>query len=149
MTPPEMLTLHNHSDRIPWVDFGGGTRVRVLHARPAEDFIVTQIQAAPGSETQLHRHLGPVFGWTNEGRWGHDRTFEYKPGTYIFEPPGVIHKFYAGADPVDAIFVSHGALEYIDPETLEVTNRLTVEATLNYYLQACEQQGLPRPDVLG
>ena len=148
MNPSVLMTLHNHSDDIPWVEFGGGTKVRVLHARPSEDFIVTQIQAAPRSETRLHRHLGPVFGWTNEGRWGHDLTYEYRPGTYVFEPPGVIHKFHAGNEPVEAVFVSHGVLEYIDPKTLEVTEKLTVEDTLNYYLHACDQQGLARPNVL-
>jgi 2,4'-dihydroxyacetophenone dioxygenase len=148
MDLPGLVTLHNHSSSVPWVDFDGGTRVRILHARPSEDFIVTQIHAPPGSESRLHRHLGPVFGWTNEGRWGHDHTFEYSPGTYIFETPGVNHRFYAGDNHVEAIFVSYGILEFINPETLEVSGSLDSAGTLNYYMEMCEKAGLPRPNVL-
>lgn len=149
MDLPGLDTLHLHSNEIPFVDFGTGTKVRILHARPSEDFVVTQIHADPGCSQQLHRHLGPVFGWTVEGRWGHDHSYEYRPGTYIFETPGVIHKFHAGDKPVNAVFVGYGNLEYIDEATLEVTKAVTSAGILEYYLQMCEQAGLPRPNVLG
>lgn len=148
MDLPGHATLHLHSDTIPWVDFGGGTKVRILQARPSENFVVTQIQADPGCSSKLHRHLEPVFGWTVEGRWGHDHTYEYRPGTYIFETPGVLHKFHAGDKPVNAVFISHGILEYIDEATLEVTAALDSGAVLNHYMQMCEQSGLPRPNIL-
>ena len=148
MNPAELVTLHLHSDSIPWVDFGGGTSVRILHARPSENFIVTQINADPGSESQLHRHLGPVFGWTVEGRWGHDRTYEYRPGTYIFETPGVLHKFLGGDQPINAVFMSFGILEFVDEDTQEVIQSLGPEAVVQHYMQKCEELGLGRPNIL-
>ena len=148
MGHPDLDTLHLHSDTVPFVDFGKGTKVRILHARPSENFIVTQINADPGCSSELHRHLGPVFGWTVEGTWGHDHTYEYRPGTYIFETPGVIHKFHAGPDPVNAVFVSYGVLEYIHEETLEVIASISSAEVLENYMQMCEKSGLPRPNVL-
>jgi quercetin dioxygenase-like cupin family protein len=148
MNQSDIVTLHLHSQDVPWVAFTGGTDVRVLHARPDDDFIVTQIMAPPGAESELHRHLGPVFGWTNSGRWGHDKNYEYRPGTYIFETPNVIHRFHGGDEPTDAVFVSYGMLERLDPDTLEVYKRLGPTEILAGYFQACEEQGLPRPNVL-
>tara|TARA_R110000782_G_scaffold127769_1_gene219382 strand:- start:28474 stop:28923 length:450 start_codon:yes stop_codon:yes gene_type:complete len=144
----DLTTMHIHSDNIPWIDFLGGVPIRILHARPKEDFVVSQIRARPGSESGLHRHLGPVFGWTVSGHWGHDRNYEYRPGTYIFEPPGVIHKFLAGSEPVDAVFISHGTLEQIDPITLEVSQTVSPTAYLENYMAACEKAGHGRPDIL-
>jgi len=148
MNPPDFVTLHIDSEDLPWIKFVDGVQVRILHARSSEDFIVTQIKASPGAESGLHRHLGPVFGWTVSGHWGHDRNYQYRPGTYIFETPGVIHKFLAGAEPVTAVYISHGALEQIDPETLEVTQTITPTDYLNHYLAACEEAGMPRPEFL-
>jgi 2,4'-dihydroxyacetophenone dioxygenase len=148
MEPRDFSTLHIHSDEIPWIEFVTGVQVRILHARPSEDFIVTQIKADPGAESGLHRHLGPVFGWTVSGHWGHDRNFEYRPGTYIFETPGVIHKFIAGSEPVDAVYISHGALEHIDPQTLEATQSISPTDYLEHYLASCEKAGYARPNFL-
>jgi len=148
MNPKEFETLHLHSDTIPWVDFGGGTSVRILHARPSENFVVTQILAQPGSESQLHRHLGPVFGWTVEGHWGHDRNYEYRPGTYIFETPGVLHKFLGGDEVINAVFTSFGVMEYVDEASLEVTAQLDPAAVVQHYMQKCEEMNLARPNIL-
>jgi quercetin dioxygenase-like cupin family protein len=148
MDSSHLATLHLHSKDIPWVDFGDGANVRILHARPSEDFVVTEILANPGWESKLHRHLRPVFGWTLDGRWGHDRTYEYRPGTYIFETPGVIHKFYGGDKPVNAVFVSYGSLEFIDENTREVIQSLAPEMIVKQYMEACEKTGVGRPNIL-
>lgn len=148
MNQNDFSTLHLHSDDIPWIEFFDGVKVRILHARPAEDFVVTQIQSSPGAESGLHRHLGPVFGWTVSGHWGHDHNYEYRPGTYIYETPGVIHKFLAGSEPVDAVFISHGTLEQIDPNTLEPTQSISPTDYVENYLAACEKAGMGRPNFL-
>lgn len=148
MNPNDLSTLHIDSTDIPWVSFFEGLQVRILHARPEEDFVVTQIKASPGTESGLHRHLGPVFGWTVSGHWGHDRNYEYRPGTYIYETPGVIHKFLAGDEPVDAVFISHGILEQIDPETMEVVQTISPQEYVDHYLAACEKAGLGKPAFL-
>jgi 2,4'-dihydroxyacetophenone dioxygenase len=145
----EYDTLHLHADDVPFVTFQGATKTRVLHARPDEGFVVTQILAPPGDKSALHQHNGPVFGWTNRGTWGHDDRFEYRPGTYIFETPGVPHRFHAGPDEVDAVFVSFGTLDMLDPQSGDVVATLTAASALEAYLQGCEAAGLPRPNVLG
>jgi 2,4'-dihydroxyacetophenone dioxygenase len=141
-------TLHFHSEDIPWVRSGSGTQIRVLHARPDEGFIATQFRAEPGAETGLHRHTAPVFGFTTLGRWGHDRRFAYHPGTYIFETPGVVHRFLNGPEPTEVFFVNLGDIEQVDPSGSCVVGRTTPRDTLLTYLERCESAGLARPNLL-
>jgi 2,4'-dihydroxyacetophenone dioxygenase len=141
-------TLHRNCDDLPWTPAGEGLEQRVLHARPDEGFVVVEIKAQPGVRGALHRHLAPVLGFTRSGRWGHDESFDYRPGSYIFETPNVLHRFLTGSEPVDAFFVSYGDQEVVDPDTLEVLARLDVRTQLAGYFAACEDLGQPRPNVL-
>src|SRR5207244_3274258 len=97
----------------------------------------------------LHRHLGPVHGFTSEGRWGHDTSFDYRPGSYIYEVPGIIHRFMSGPDgSVQAFFVEYGGIEAIDGGAFEPLVMLGVEERVTLYFNACEAAGLLRPNIL-
>jgi quercetin dioxygenase-like cupin family protein len=143
-------TLHLSADDVPYVQTSPAApvRTRVLHARPDEGFVVMQLHASPGVVSSLHVHHGPVFGWTTEGRWGHDDGFAYRPGTYIFETPGVQHRFMSGPDDVEALYVLYGTVDMIDPDSGEVTGTHGPADVVNGYLRACEEAKLPRPNVL-
>jgi 2,4'-dihydroxyacetophenone dioxygenase len=144
-----LKTLHIHADDLPFVEFESGIKTRLLHARPQEGLVVTQIQASPGIVGRLHRHLEPVFGFTTRGTWGHDTDYKYRPGTYVYETPGVVHRFLAGPhEPAEAIFVSHGNLEWFDPETLEVVGVATPQVMLDAYVTKCAQLGHAAPSLL-
>jgi hypothetical protein len=97
----------------------------------------------------LHRHGGPVYGFTSEGRWGHDTNFDYRRGTYVYEVPGIIHRFMSGSDgPVQAFFVEYGGIEAIDEESFEPIVMLGVKERVALYFDSCEAAGLPRPNIL-
>lgn len=148
----DYATLHVSSSDVPFASVLGidaPMSTRVLHARPSEGFIVTQMRARPFGKSALHVHHAPAFGWTNSGMWGHDEHFGYVAGTYIFEAPGVPHRFFAGPEPVDAFFVTYGDVHVLDPETNEVTDVLSPSTLLERYLEACEECGVIRPNVLG
>jgi quercetin dioxygenase-like cupin family protein len=154
MSPGEAMlgidyeTLHAPLDSVPYTTYSNGTKTRILHARPEEGFLVSQIVAPPGVTYSLHRHNQHTFGWTNAGEWGHDTTYPYRAGSYIFETPGVPHRFYAGGDsPADVVFVVFGSVDYLD-DGGELIKTVTTEDVARIYFEDCERQGLPRPNVL-
>jgi 2,4'-dihydroxyacetophenone dioxygenase len=140
-----LKTLHINTEEIPFIEFLPGTETRLLQVRPSEKLVVTHIRAQPGAVSALHRHPSPVYGWTIQGQWGHDQQFEYRPGSYIFETPGVIHQFLAGPVVTEAVFISTGDLEFIDPETLEVRATATPQQILDQYMAKCEAIGIKPP----
>lgn len=143
-----LKTMHISCDDVPYVEMEAGLEYRMLQARPCENLAVTQIRAQPYASSQLHRHVAPVLGYTTMGSWGHDRSFEYGPGSYIYETPGVLHRFLNGPELTEALFISLGDMEYVDPETGEVIQSLSAETMVVAYLEGCEAAGRPRPNVL-
>lgn len=137
-----LKTLHVHTDDLPFVEFTPGTETRLLQVRPSEGLVVTHIRAQPGTMSALHRHPSPVYGWTVSGQWGHDHQYLYRPGTYIFETPSVIHQFINGPTVTEAVFVSTGDLEIIEPESLEMVAAATPQQILDQYVAKCEQIGV-------
>jgi 2,4'-dihydroxyacetophenone dioxygenase len=132
-----MKTLHIDSDELPFIEFEPGVEGRVLHVRLDEAVVVTQARSQPGVVSPLHRHPEPVYAWTLRGAWGHDQRFLYRPGTYVFETPGVAHRFFCGPEVAEAVFITTGNIEWLDPETQEVTRVSTPEARFKAYVQAC------------
>lgn len=141
-------TLHLATEDLPWAPLAEGMETRIIHARLEEGYLATQVRAHPGVVSQLHRHGTPVIGYTTKGAWGHDRRFEYRPGTYIFETPGVLHRFLNGPNVSEVFFNSHGDIEMVDPETKEVVSTLTPADRVAAYFSMCEELDLPRPNVL-
>jgi 2,4'-dihydroxyacetophenone dioxygenase len=142
-------TLHIHSEEIPYIPAAPDMEIRILHARAKDDFYVTQLRAQPGCVSGLHRHPfnKGTGGFTLKGSWGHDHQYLYRPGTYIFETPGVIHQFLNGPEETEVVFFGDLAAEFVDPETLEITGIVNAEAIINKYLEHCEDRGI-RPHFL-
>jgi 2,4'-dihydroxyacetophenone dioxygenase len=143
-------TLHISADDVPYVASAPGAPVkqRVLHAKPDEGFVVLELNANPGVVSTLHVHNGPVFGWTTAGTWGHDQDFSYKPGTYIFETPGVKHQFMSGPEGAEALYVVYGRIDMVDAESGEIMSSHGAADVVAGYLRACEENNLPRPNIL-
>lgn len=149
MTQTLARTLHVDTNDIPWVPSGvEGADQRLVQSRLEEGFVVTQFRAQPGIVSGLHRHRAGVLGYTLKGRWGHDRRFEYSPGTYIFETPGVLHRFMNGPDVSEVLFINFSVIEMVDPSTKEVIATITPQDTADAYFTKCEELGIPRPNVL-
>lgn len=147
MTP--LWTTHVDCDVIPWLAIAPGLEQRVLQVRPDENLIVTQSRYQPHFAHGLHRHLGPIHGFTLAGAWGHEEgVFPYYPGVYLYEPAGVIHRFFNGPEVSQAMFVNFGDIELLDPETREVVRRDNAASQLKRYLENCEAAGLDRPALL-
>lgn len=142
-------TQHALLDDYPWIEMSPKIETRVLQARPDDHMIMIQTRAHPGAISMLHRHLGPVFGLTQKGAWGHHPSeFPFRPGSYICEPLHELHRFHNGPDISETFFVYHGDVEIMDDSGKEVLGRSNAATLLAHYFQQCESRGLPRPNVL-
>src|SRR3546814_3365398 len=81
-------------------------------------------------------------GFTLKGAWGHDEQYLYRPGTYIFETPGVIHQLLNGPEESEILFFGDLALDFVDPETLDVISVVTADKIIDKYLQKCAEKGV-------
>jgi 2,4'-dihydroxyacetophenone dioxygenase len=140
-------TAHVHGDELPWVS-GGNVTFRLLLARPEENLIVTHWRSKPNVASGVHRHLGSVLVYTLAGTWSHrPDVMDYRPGSYVSEPVGAVHQFFAGPTEVEAVGYSFGDNETIGPDG-EVTGRETFKDKLDLYYRLCETQGFGRPKIL-
>lgn len=137
-------TLHIHSDELPWIATGPGMETRLLQARVKDEFYVSQLRAQPGCESGLHKHpfKRGAGGFTLKGAWGHDHQYLYRPGTYIYETPGVVHQFFNGPSVTEVLFFGDLVVDFVDAETLRVTERLPADVLLRRYLERCEEVGV-------
>ena len=152
MTMPGVTeAVHLGADDIPWVELGDGSLMRLLQVRICEGLWIVHTRFNPGYEVQTHKHTGPVWGYTNSGAWKY-KEYDYvnRAGSFLYEPAGSIHTLMVPPDTVgmtDVWFQIYGANLNLDPDgNIDlVTDASTV---LRSYMNRCEQQGLPRPNVV-
>ena len=142
-----VTTLHIDSTSVPWVQ-DGGARYKLLQARESDNLVVTHFRTAPGTASGIHRHLAPALLYTIEGTWSHrPEIMDYSPGTYVCEPVGALHRYIGGPDWVEAIEFSFSDNENFNAEG-EMISRTTLKDKVERYFMLCEEQGLPRPNIL-
>ncbi len=141
-------TLHVDIEDLPWVETRPGMELRYIHSDASKGINVIQLRAQPWVKSELHRHLGFVFGITTRGAWGHDpKEFGYKPGSFICEP-NEVHAFFNGPEISEAFFISGpgGMVDYDDAGN-EVVREQNSKDGMQWYLDQCEAKGLPRPNI--
>lgn len=140
--------VHIGADELPFVDIGGGNKLRVLQVKEREGLWVVQNVFQAGFELQTHRHTGPVWGYTVSGAWKY-REYDYinRAGSFLYEPAGSVHTLSCIEDQTVVWFHMYGANLNLDGKgnVESVTDGAT---TLAAYVALCEAQGLPRPAVL-
>ena len=140
--------VHIGSGDIPWVEIGGGNKLRVLQVRPTEGLWIVENIFQTGFAVQKHRHTGPVWGYTTSGAWKYaEYDYVNTTGSFLYEPAGSVHTLTCVEDNTQVWFHMYGANLNIDDEgnVESVTDGAT---TLAGYYALCEMQGLPRPNVV-
>jgi quercetin dioxygenase-like cupin family protein len=143
----EIDTEHVHGDELPWVS-AGKVSYRLLLARESDNLVVTHWRAQPGAQSGWHKHMGSVLVYTIAGTWGHRQEVQdYRPGSYVAEPVGTVHRFFAGPDGAEAVGYSFGDTAAVNEEG-EVVGVQTFQGKVDDYLAQCEAQGFGRPQML-
>ena len=145
------VVRHVGNDDAPWVDTGYGVELKVVRFDAMAGTWVIQNRFHPGTRLQIHRHTGPVDGFTLAGRWHYlEYDFYSTAGSYIYEPANSVHTLDVPADNeglTDVLFVIEGALLNLDPDG-KVESFTDGPAILEAYYALLEAEGKPRPNGL-
>jgi 2,4'-dihydroxyacetophenone dioxygenase len=150
MTPLDVVR-HVGEDDAPWADTGTGVDLKIVRFDPMRGTWVIRNRFRPGTRLQIHRHTGPVDGYTLAGRWHYlEYDFYSSAGSYIYEPANSVHTLDVPADntgDTDVLFIIEGALLNLDPDG-NVESMTDGPGILEVYYALLEAQGLPRPNGL-
>ncbi len=148
---PLDVVRHVADDDAPWVDTGIGVDLKVVRFDQTQGTWVVRNRFRPGARLQIHRHTGPVNGFTLAGRWHYlEYDFYSTAGSYIYEPANSVHTLDVPEDNVgdtDVLFVIEGALLNLDPDG-NVDYAVDGPTTLAAYFALLEAEGKPRPNGL-
>ena len=143
--------LRQESD-LPMVEIAPGVAIQLLQVDFDHNIRVLRAQLAPGLRLCTHIHTGHVFAWTISGRWHY---LEYpessEANSDLYEPAGSIHTLHVPEDstePADVIFIVHGSNIELGATT-EIEGATSAMDIARAYLQACQEQGISRPNVIG
>lgn len=145
-TPPE--AIHIGAADLPYVDIGGGNKLKVLQVDERQGLWIVQNVFMAGFTVQTHRHTGPVYGYTTSGAWKY-REYDYvnRAGSFLFEPAGSVHTLTCIEDDTEVWFQMYGANLNLD-DAGAIASITDGAGTLAAYYALCEAQGLARPNVV-
>ena len=140
--------VHFGQDDLPFVDIGDGSLLKVLQVKPQEGLWIIENIFQNGYEVEMHKHTGPVFGYTRSGAWKY-KEYDYvnREGSFLYEPAGSEHTLEALEDDTRVWFHMYGSNLNLDAEG-NVESVFDGPGTLEAYYALCEAEGLPRPDVV-
>lgn len=140
--------VHFGSDDLPFVDIGDGSLLKVLQVKQGEGLWIIENIFQAGYEVEKHRHTGPVWGYTTSGAWKY-KEYDYvnRAGSFLYEPAGSVHTLQCIEDDTRVWFHMHGSNINLDADG-NITSVVDGQLTLAFYYAMCEEQGLPRPNVL-
>jgi 2,4'-dihydroxyacetophenone dioxygenase len=146
MTQPE--AVHIGRDELPYVDIGDGSQLRVLQVKPKEGLWIVENIFQAGYEVDMHKHTGPVWGYTRSGAWKY-KEYDYvnRAGSFLYEPAGSVHTLQCIEDDTQVWFQMYGSNINLDAEG-NITSVVDGALTLEFYLGMCAELGLPKPNVL-
>jgi quercetin dioxygenase-like cupin family protein len=134
-----------------WANTGMGIKLKVVRYDQLKGTWVILNRFDPGTRLQIHRHTGPVDGYTLNGRWHYlEYDFWSTAGSYIYEPANSVHTLDVPDDntgETDVLFIIEGALLNLDPDG-NVESYSDGPNTLAAYYALLESEGKPRPNGL-
>jgi quercetin dioxygenase-like cupin family protein len=145
---PAPTAVHVGADELPFVDIGDGNLLKVIQVKEREGLWIVENVFRAGFEVPTHRHTGPVWGYTTSGAWKYkEYGYVNRAGSFLYEPAGSVHTLQCIEDDTRVWFHMYGANLNLDADG-NVESVFDGAGTLAFYLAACEQTGLGRPNVL-
>jgi 2,4'-dihydroxyacetophenone dioxygenase len=140
--------IHIGNDELPFVDIGGGNKMKLLHVDIANGMWIVESIFMTGFAVETHRHTGPVWAYTTAGAWQYrEYDFVNRAGSFLFEPAGSVHTLEAVEDDTHVWFQVFGANLNLDGDG-NITSITDADGILQAYYALCEVEGHPRPNVL-
>jgi quercetin dioxygenase-like cupin family protein len=104
-------------DERLWVVQTQYTSFRPLCLNVTEGYWVNVLRTRKHGVISRHRHPKAVHGYVLAGRWHYlEHDWRALPGSYVYEPPGVVHTLVVPEDVPEMItlFQVNGQMEYLD-----------------------------------
>jgi quercetin dioxygenase-like cupin family protein len=142
------LAVHVGRDDLPFVEIGGGNKLKVILVDEAEGLWIVENIFQSNFEVQTHRHTGPVFGYTTSGAWKY-KEYDYvnTAGSFLYEPAGSVHTLTVVEDDTRVWFQMYGCNLNLDADG-NVDSVTDGAGTLAAYYALAEAQGFGKPNVL-
>jgi 2,4'-dihydroxyacetophenone dioxygenase len=140
--------VHVGDDDLPFVEIGGGNKLKVLMVDEAQGLWVIENIFQAGFEVPTHRHTGPVFGFTRSGAWKY-KEYDYvnRAGSVLYEPAGSVHTLTCIEDDTRVWFHMTGTNLDLDADGT-IIGTADGPTTLAAYYALAETEGLARPNVV-
>lgn len=140
--------VHVGDGDIPWVEIGGGNKMRLLQVRPNEGLWIIENIFQTGFAVQTHKHSGPVWGYTTSGAWKYaEYDYVNRAGSFLYEPAGSVHTLVCVEDNTQVWFHMYGVNLNLDADG-NVESVTDGASSLAAYFMLAEAQGLGRPNVI-
>jgi quercetin dioxygenase-like cupin family protein len=120
---PDLVTAAVPEDERVWVPQAADVWFRPLLLNTVQGYWCNLLRVRRSGVLHRHRHPGPVHGFVLKGSWRYlEHDWVARAGTYVFEPPGVIHTLSVDADTDEMItfFNVAGAMIYLDADGRQV-----------------------------
>jgi quercetin dioxygenase-like cupin family protein len=145
---PATHAVHLGADDLPFVEIGGGNKLKVIQVKAEEGLWIVENVFQTGYEVQKHRHTGPVYAYTTRGAWKY-AEYEYvnRAGSFLYEPAGSVHTLQVLEDDTHVWFQMYGSNLNLDADG-GIESVFDGPGTLEMYLLLAEAEGFDRPNVL-
>ncbi len=148
LTPTTPEAVHRGADELPFVEIGGGNKLKVIQVDHGLGLWIVENIFQPGYVVQTHRHTGPVYGYTTSGTWHYQEyTYVNRAGSFLYEPAGSVHTLECLEPDTQVWFQMYGANLNLDADG-GIESVFDGPGTLEVYLALAEAEGFARPNVL-
>ncbi len=146
--PVQSHAVHRGADELPFVEIGGGNKLKVIQVDVAEGLWIVENIFQRNYAIQRHRHTGPVYAYTTRGAWKY-REYDYvnRAGSFLFEPAGSVHTLECVEDDTHVWFQMYGVNLNLDDEG-NIESVFDGPGTLEAYYALAEAEGFDRPNVM-
>lgn len=142
------LALHRGADDLPFVEIGGGNKLKVIQVDAAEGLWIVENIFQANYVVQTHRHTGPVYAYTVSGAWKYAEYPEInRAGSFLFEPAGSVHTLTVLEDDTRVWFQMYGVNLNLDADG-NIESVFDGPGTLEAYYALAEAEGFARPNVI-
>lgn len=149
LATPATAATHRGKDDLPFVDIGGGNKLKVIQVDVGLGLWIVENVFQPGYAIQTHRHTGPVYAYTVSGAW-HYREYPEdvnRAGSFLYEPAGSVHTLECLEPDTQVWFQMYGVNMNLDADG-NVESVFDGPGTLEVYLALAEAEGFGTPPVL-
>lgn len=142
------VSLHRGAEELPFVEIGGGNKLKVIQVDVAEGLWIVENIFQANYVVQTHRHTGSVFAYTTSGAWKYAEYPEVnRAGSFLFEPAGSVHTLTVLEDDTHVWFQMHGANLNLDADG-NIESIFDGPVALEAYYALAEAEGFERPNVI-